>query len=161
MIIKSMEAALTTLEILPSLKEDMVVASGGFDPLHVGHIRYLQAAREIKTGPWYRSRLWVIVNTDEFLINKKSKAFMPLAERMEIINALACVDYVVPWHQEDNSVCGALEALQPKVFAKGGDRTLDNIPEKAVCERLNIKMIFGVGGGKIQSSSWLTDGKQD
>ncbi len=128
-----------------------VVVSGGFDPLHVGHIRYFRKAKGLG------NELVVILNSDKFLLNKKRYIFMPYKERKEIIESIRCVDKVVPCIDNDQSVCKTLEKIRPDIFAKGGDRTLLNIPEKEVCERLGIKMIFRVGGGKIQSSSWLVD----
>ena len=123
-----------------------IAASGGFDPLHVGHVRYLKDAR------CYGSALIVIVNGDGFLAHKKRKAFMPLADRMEIVNSLACVDYVCAW--DGDTVDGALEILRPRAFAKGGDRTgPENIPEWETCQRLGVRVILGVGGGKERSSS--------
>lgn len=123
-----------------------IAASGGFDPLHVGHVRYLKDARR------HGSTLVVIVNGDGFLERKKGRAFMPLADRMEIVNALACVDYVCAW--EADTVEGALEILRPRAFAKGGDRTgPENIPEWETCQRLGIRVILGAGGGKERSSS--------
>jgi len=125
-----------------------VAASGGFDPLHVGHVRYFKEARK------YGSTLVVIVNGDGFLERKKGRAFMPLADRMEIVNSLACVDYVCTW--DGDTVDGALEILRPRAFAKGGDRTgPENIPEWETCQRLGIRVILGAGGGKERSSSEL------
>lgn len=83
---------------------------------------------------------------------------MPLKERMEIIDAIEGVDYVVPWETGgDQTVCGALEILRPQYFTKGGDRTdFTNIPEWDVCKKLNCEIIANVGfGGKVQSSSDL------
>jgi len=127
-----------------------VAVSGGFDPLHVGHIQYFRKAKELG------DELIVILNSDKFLLNKKGYIFMSYKERKEIIESIRCVDKVVPCIDKDQSVCKTLEKIKPDIFAKGGDRTLLNIPEKEVCERLGIKMIFGVGE-KIQSSSWLVD----
>jgi D-beta-D-heptose 7-phosphate kinase/D-beta-D-heptose 1-phosphate adenosyltransferase len=133
----------------------IVVVSGGFDPIHIGHVRYLQEARELG------DRLVVILNSDEFLQQKKGRIFMSFPERMMILNAIRFVDDVVKAIDRDQSVCLTLGALKmaylkdEMIFAKGGDRTLGNIPEKKICEDLDIKMIFGVGGGKIQSSSEL------
>ena len=125
-----------------------VAVSGGFDPLHVGHIRYLKDAR--RQG----SVLVVIVNGDRFLERKKGKPFMPLWDRMEIINSLWCVDYVCPW--EEDTVDGVLKIIKPCAFAKGGDRTgPENIPEWDTCKELGIRIITGVGGGKERSSSEL------
>ena len=78
-------------------------------------------------------------------------------ERMEIVAAIKPVDEVMLSIDKDKSVCKSLELIKPDIFAKGGDRTKDNIPEVGVCEKLDIEMVFNVGGGKIQSSSWLFD----
>lgn len=128
----------------------VVVTSGGFDPIHIGHVRLLKESKKLG------DKLIVILNTDEFLMRKKNFTFMPFDERKEILEELQCVDEVVACIDDDQTVCKTLEMLKPHIFAKGGDRTLENIPEKEVCERLGIEMVFGVGGGKIQSSSWLT-----
>ena len=126
-----------------------VVASGYFDPLHIGHIRYLREAKKLG------DKLIVILNNDKQAKLKKGRSFMPVNEREEILKSLEFVDEVVISEDEDLSVCKTLEMLKPDIFAKGGDRTIDNIPEKEICEKLGIKMVFGVGGEKIQSSSWL------
>ena len=127
----------------------VVATSGGFDPLHIGHVRCFKEAK--KLGDY----LIVILNSDRFLREKKGIVFMPYSERKEIIKSLKCVDKVVDCVDKDQSVCKTLEKIRPDIFAKGGDRTLENIPEKEVCQRLNIKMVFNVGGKKVQSSSWL------
>jgi D-beta-D-heptose 7-phosphate kinase/D-beta-D-heptose 1-phosphate adenosyltransferase len=100
--------------------------------------------------------LVVIVNGDGFLTRKKGFAFMPEAERSEIIAGIAGVDAVVIWDDGTQFVTGALDILRPIVFAKGGDRdSASNVPEFELCEKIGCKVIFGVGGGKIQSSSEL------
>ena len=127
----------------------IVVVSGGFDPVHVGHIRYFRAAKQLG------DELVVILNSDKFLMKKKGFVFMPFNERKEILEAFACVDRVIPCLDKDQTVCKTLEELRPDIFANGGDRFLENIPEVDVCRRLGIEMIFNVGGKKIQSSSDL------
>ncbi len=132
----------------------VVAVSGGFDPVHVGHVRMFEEARKLG------DKLVVILNNDNWLKKKKGFVFMPQRERKEIIKALAVVDEVVLTdHQknpEDMSVCGALQKVRPHVFANGGDRTRKNIPEIPVCKEIGCKMVFNVGkGGKVQSSSWL------
>lgn len=127
----------------------VVAVSGGFDPLHIGHIRMFEEAKALG------DKLVVLVNSDEFLIRKKGKAFMPLAERMEMIRAIRCVDEVYAVIDTDQSVCETLRLIRPDIFANGGDRTQDNIPENDVCKELGIIRVFNVGGMKVQSSSEL------
>lgn len=130
-------------------EEVIVVASGYFNPLHVGHIRYFKEAKKLGT------KLIVIINTDEQAKIKGSTLFMEEKERAEIISSLKFVDDVVMSIDKDKTVRKTLELIKPDIFTKGGDSTLDNVPEKEVCERLGIKIVLGVGGGKVQSSSWL------
>jgi cytidyltransferase-like protein len=132
------------------MAERIVAVSGGFDPLHVGHVRMIQEAAKLGT------RLVVIVNGDEFLLRKKGYAFMPLEERIELVRALRSVDEVVAAIDRDQTVCETLRVVRPHVFANGGDRrNMDEIPEAVVCRELGIEMVFNVGGGKVQSSSDL------
>jgi len=132
------------------MKERTVAVSGGFDPLHIGHVRMMEAARALGT------RLVVIVNDDAFLMRKKGYRFMKEDERLEIVRALRCVDEAVLAIDEDQTVCETLRMLKPDVFANGGDRqATGDIPEAAVCADLGIEMVFNVGGGKVQSSSSL------
>jgi len=132
------------------MKERIVAVSGGFDPLHIGHVRMMQAAAALGT------KLVVIVNGDEFLKRKKGFVFMPVAERMEMIRAIRGVDEVVAAVDTDQTVCETLRLVKPHVFANGGDRKdAAGIPEAGVCHELGIEMVFNVGGGKVQSSSDL------
>jgi len=126
----------------------LVAVSGGFDPIHIGHIRLLQEARRL-------GYLVVILNSDRFLTIKKGRAFMPFNERKRILESIKYVNRVVPCIDKDQTVCKTLEKIKPDIFANGGDRDGKNIPEIEVCEQNNIKMIFGVGGNKIKSSSNL------
>ncbi len=138
--------------------ERLVVTSGGFDPMHVGHLRCLLDSAEFVRKVGGRTKLAVIVNSDGFLLRKKGYAFMPASERMEIIAGVKGVDYVVPWDDGGQTVTGALAVLNPFAFTKGGDRdAAANVPEFELCERIGTQVIFGVGGGKIQSSSTLVD----
>jgi cytidyltransferase-like protein len=118
-----------------------VAASGYFNPLHKGHVEYLEKAKEL--GDY----LVVIVNSDKQRALKCSKEFMHEDERMLIVSALRCVD-------EDTTVCNSLRLVQPDIFAKGGDRTIDEIPESKVCNEIGARMVDGLGD-KVQSSSWL------
>lgn len=127
------------------------MVSGGFDPLHKGHVRYLKEAKKLGDV------LFVILNSDKFLIKKKGYNFMSFAERKEILEELKCVDSVVKCIDKDQTVCETLKLWKPDIFAKGGDRFYNNVPERHVCKELGIEMIFNVGGGKIQSSSDLVE----
>ncbi len=132
----------------------VVAVSGGFDPLHIGHVRLFKAALALG------DKLVVIVNNDNWLKDKKGFVFMPERERAELIQAFPFVDAVVltnhKKHDPDKSVCRTLEKLRPAIFANGGDRFKSNIPEVALCKKLGIKSVFNVGkGGKVQSSSWM------
>lgn len=129
-------------------KQVVVAASGGFDPLHVGHVEYLESAKRLG------DKLIVIVNGDEFLKHKKGYAFMPLQERMKIVAALRCVDQVMACVDQDQTVCESLRQLKPNIFAKGGDRFNSEIPEAQICKALGITVVDGLGP-KIQSSSAL------
>lgn len=136
------------------MKKVVVAVSGGFDPIHIGHIRMFQKAKSLG------DELVVILNNDNWLKQKKRFVFMPEKERREIIENLASVNRVVLTGHKPNptdmSVCAELKKIKPDIFANGGDRTKSNIPEVPVCEEIGCKMIFGIGdGGKVQSSSWL------
>ncbi|MFI5260590.1 MAG: adenylyltransferase/cytidyltransferase family protein [Candidatus Paceibacteria bacterium] len=139
------------------MKKPVVVAvSGGFDPIHIGHIRMFQEAKALG------DELVVILNNDNWLHDKKGFPFMAETERKEIIESIKGVDRVVLTDHTigdpDRSVCRALQDIKPDIFANGGDRKPDDVPvpEVGVCEELAIKMVYNVGtGGKVQSSSWL------
>ncbi len=140
---------------LDRLSFDIYVTSGGFDPLHVGHLRCIQDGAEMAQRA-SDGVLVVIVNDDGFLERKKGYSFMPCEERMEIIAGIEGVDYVVRWDDNSQTVVGALEILEPQYFLKGGDRdNRENVPEFDVCKEIDCKVVFNVGGGKIQSSSKL------
>lgn len=133
----------------------VVLITGGFDPVHSGHISYIHAAREL--GDY----LVVGVNSDQWLSRKKGKAFLPLKERYAIMYAMKGVDHVVRFDDSDGSAKDAIlqvRSLFPFaeiVFANGGDRTKENIPEMNVNDA-NVRFVFGVGGeNKENSSSWI------
>lgn len=125
-----------------------VAASGYFNPLHKGHVEYLQKAKSL--GDY----LIVIVNNDKQRALKNAKPFMDEQERIFIVSSLKCVDEVFLAIDDDMTVCQSLTAIKPNIFAKGGDRFSAEIPESKICNILNIKIIDGLGE-KIQSSSWL------
>jgi len=126
----------------------IVAVSGGFDPVHIGHIRMIQEATKIGV-------VWVILNSDEFLIRKKGYAFMPFEQRKEILESIKGVEQVYKCIDEDDTVIETLRWLKPDYFVNGGDVNKDNNKETKVCEEIGCKVIYNVGGGKIQSSSQL------
>ena len=136
----------------------VVLVTGGFDPLHSGHIAYFKAAKKLG------SQLIVGLNSDEWLSRKKGKAFMPFTERAAIIRELEVVDDVIAFDDSDNTACSAIkQVLNTKkrnwgiVFANGGDRTNTTTPEYAAYgEKSDVEFVFGVGGeDKMNSSSWI------
>ena len=130
-----------------------VAVSGYFDPIHIGHLEYLKMAKDL--GDY----LIVIVNNDYQSNLKKGKSFMNELDRVEIVKALKLVDEVFLSIDKDRTVCKSLEKLKPAIFANGGDRSTEEIPEAEVCVNFNIKMIDGLGD-KIRSSSELTGIKE-
>lgn len=135
----------------PTMK--LVLVTGGFDPIHSGHIEYFKAARQLG------DKLIVGLNSDAWLTRKKGQPFMPITERMSVIENLKMVDHCVIYDDNDGSSIEAInnvKMMYPNdniVFANGGDRTATNIPEMVVKD---IEFKFGVGGeDKINSSSWI------
>ena len=132
------------------------MTSGGFDPLHVGHLRCILETVEMAEDD--AGYVAIIVNGDGFLERKKGKPFMNAAERAEIIAGIRGVDAAIIWDDGGQTVVGAIEILKPDYFTKGGDRAApEDIPEWDICEEVGCKVIFNVGGEKVQSSSWLID----
>jgi len=136
----------------------IAIISGGFDPIHVGHIELMEKAKSIADS------LVVIVNDDDFLTRKKGKPFMPLKERIQIVRSIKYVDMAIKSVDKDQTVCESLKGLascktsnEKLLFCNGGDRTSgENTPEHALCLELGIETVYGLGD-KIQSSSWLTN----
>ena len=131
----------------------IVVTSGYFDPLHVGHIECLELAKQLG------DKLIVIVNSDLQAKLKKGKSFMDEKDRMKIVSSLKYVDEVFLSIDKDKTQCKSLRHLRPSIFAKGGDRTSNEIPELEVCKELGINIVDGLGE-KIRSSSELTGMKE-
>jgi len=129
-----------------------IVTSGYFDPLHVGHLELFEHARRLG------DRLIVIVNNDIQALLKKPRPFMSEKDRIRIIQALRPVDAAILSIDADRTVCKSLERAHSmygvKIFAKGGDRYADEIPEAEICRRLGIKIVDGLGD-KVRSSSNL------
>jgi len=130
----------------------IVATSGGFDPIHPGHISNIIDSKQ------YGDTLVVIVNGDQFLTAKKGRPFQNLETRCLIVSGIVGVDYVVPFEiEDDTTVVKALEVIRPNVFTKGGDRNQKTLPpdETKVCLDHDIKVVFGVGESKKWSSSWF------
>lgn len=135
----------------------IVIVTGGFDPIHSGHLAYFQAAKQLG------DRLVVGLNSDEWLTRKKGKPFMPMSERFALVSALRIVDEVITYNDDDGSSRDAIIRTRQKypeaeiIFANGGDRTKDNIPEMDLAGS-NLSFVFGVGGeDKKNSSSWILE----
>ena len=125
-----------------------VLCSGGFDPLHVGHLNYLREAGKLGT-------VVVALNSDAWLVRKKGYAFMSWGDRAAILFGLSCVGTVILIFDDDDTVCQTLRSFRPDIYANGGDRTEAVPAENAVCKEIGIEQLFNVGGGKIASSSAL------
>ncbi len=130
------------------MKIPIVAVSGGFDPIHKGHTQMIREAAEY-------GRVVVILNSDEWLIRKKGYKFMSFEERAYIAGSIKGVSIVTHVDDSDGTVCEALKRMKPDYFANGGDRFDTNTPEMKICEELGIKLLWNIGGGKIQSSSDL------
>ena len=136
----------------------IVITSGGFDPIHNGHIEYLRKAKEL--GDFHIC----ILNNDNFLKQKKGYCFFNVNQRYQIMKELRCIDDVIISVDKDLTVCDTIKLIYNKynngenefIFAKGGDRFLHEIPESAICKELNIKIVDGLGE-KIESSSNLVN----
>ena len=125
-----------------------IAVSGGFDPIHKGHIQMIREASGY-------GNVIVILNSDDWLIRKKGYKFMSFEERAYIAGNIKGVTIVTNVDDSDGSVCEALRRMKPDYFANGGDRYDTNTPEMDVCIELGIKMLWNIGGGKVQSSSDL------
>lgn len=136
----------------------VVMVSGGFDPVHVGHVRMFKAAKKLG------DKVICVVHSDEWLVQKKAYRFMPQEERVELLEAFRDIDEVYLETSLDRSASTALRKIKPDIFANGGDRNEDDaknphstlFKDMETCKELGIEMIFEVGGGKVQSSSALT-----
>jgi len=135
----------------------IVLVTGGFDPIHSGHIAYMQAAKKLG------DILVVGANSDAWLTRKKGRSFMPITERIAILRNIQGVDFVIDFDDTDGSARKAITMVRQSypqdhiIFANGGDRTSDNIPEMDI-QDANLEFRFGVGGeNKANSSSWILE----
>jgi len=136
-------------------KKNMIILSGGFDPIHKGHIRMFKEAS-------LNGMVVAGLNSDEWLIRKKGKFFMPFVERKEILESIRYIDLVKSFDDSDDTACNLIHKIDIEFsdkynifFGNGGDRTNQTTPEIKFCNDNNIDLIWGLGGGKIQSSSDL------
>ena len=139
----------------------IIVLSGGFDPVHVGHIRMFEKGKKLGT-------VIVGLNSDDWLTRKKGKPFMPWEERKDILESIKFIDKVCVFDDTDNSCCELIKDIvnlygkENIVVGNGGDRIETNTSvEYEYCKENNIEMVWGLGGGKIQSSSWLIGGEKN
>jgi len=130
--------------------DGLVAVSGGFDPVHWGHVKMIAEASSY--GP-----VLVILNSDAWLKRKKGYVFMPWNERAYILGNIKGVNIVTAVGDGDGTVCEALKRIKPTYFANGGDRKETNTPEMEVCNELGIEMLWNMGGEKLQSSSSLVN----
>ena len=126
-----------------------VAISGYFDPIHVGHLEYIEMSK--KLGDY----LVVIVNNNKQCVLKKGKPFMDEMDRMKIVKAIKWVDEVFLSVDQDGTVCKSLKKIKPDIFTNGGDRHNKECPEAVVCRKYGIELFDGMGD-KIRSSSDLT-----
>ena len=142
---------------------NVIIVSGGFDPVHKGHIRMFREAANLG------AQVIVGLNSDAWLTRKKGKPFMKWDERAEILESCKFITQVIAFEDSDDTAEDAIRIVydmfdyqeDKKIyFANGGDRGKGNVPEVDTCKELGVILLWGVGGGKIQSSSWLIDGKE-
>ena len=136
-------------------KKNMIILSGGFDPVHKGHVRMFKEAS-------LNGMVVAGLNSDQWLIRKKGKFFMPFVERKEILESIRYIDLVKSFDDSDDTACSLINKINNEYsenynifFGNGGDRTNQTTPEIKFCNDNNIDLIWGLGGGKIQSSSEL------
>ena len=136
-------------------KPATIMVSGGFDPVHAGHVRMIRHAAEF-------GGVIVIANSDDWLWRKKGFVFMEYERRVEILDAIKGVVLVDSVDDTDGTVCEAIRRHKPTYFANGGDRGRENTPEQAVCESFGVKLLWGIGGKeKLDSSSKLAKKAKD
>ena len=143
--------------------KNVIILSGGFDPVHKGHIRMFREAANLG------HQVIVGLNSDEWLTRKKGKPFMKWEERAEILESCKFINQVLPFDDSDETANDIIKQVAKTYkdkdykiyFANGGDRKLGNVPEFDNCRELGVVMLWNFGGGKIQSSSWLINGEKN
>ena len=146
------------------MEKTIIILSGGFDPVHKGHVKMFQAAKD------YPAEVIVGLNSDSWLTRKKGKPFMDWEERKFILDTMSCIDHVYSFNDEDDSACDLIKKVfeqnkdedETKIyFGNGGDRTNSNSLEADYCNENGIDLLWGVGGEKIQSSSDLIENSRE
>ena len=141
-------------------RRSIIIVRGGFDPVHKGHLRMFREAS------WLGHQVIIGLNSDEWLTRKKGKPFMEWNERAEILESCKFITQVLSMDDSDDTASDIIKQVAKLYkdqdmniyFANCGDRKKGNVPELDVCKDLGVVMLWGIGGGKIQSSSWLTNG---
>ena len=132
------------------MERKIIAVSGGFDPVHKGHVQMIEEASKLGS-------VMVIINSDDWLVRKKGYVFMPWEDRAYIMGNIKGVRIVTAVNDSDNTVCDALRRMKPDAFANGGDRKETNTPEMDVCNELGIELLWNIGGEKVESSSNLVN----
>jgi len=132
------------------MERKIIAVSGGFDPVHKGHVQMIEEASKLGS-------VMVIINSDDWLKRKKGYVFMPWEDRAYIMGNIKGVRIVAAVDDSDNTVCEALRRMKPDAFANGGDRKDNNTPEMDVCNELGIELLWNIGGEKVESSSNLVN----
>ena len=143
--------------------DNVIIVSGGFDPVHKGHIRMFREAANLG------HQVIIGLNSDDWLTRKKGKPFMKWEDRAEILESCKFITQVLSMDDSDDTASDIIKQVANLYknqdmniyFANGGDRKKGNVPELDVCKDLNVVMLWGIGGGKIQSSSWLINGEEN
>jgi D-beta-D-heptose 7-phosphate kinase/D-beta-D-heptose 1-phosphate adenosyltransferase len=141
--------------------KNLVILSGGFDPIHMGHVYMIEAASLV-------GEIAICLNSDDWLIRKKSKPFMSWIERATIVRNMKYVIDVLPMNDDDDTACDGIKSAYTKYkkkrdciyFGNGGDRNALTVPskEQELCNKLGIRLLWELGGdAKVQSSSWVLD----
>ena len=160
-------------------RRSIIIVSGGFDPVHKGHLRMF------RDSSWLGHQVIVGLNSDDWLSRKKGKPFMKFEERKELLEGFKYINQVLPFDDSDDTASDLIRRVHtiynseahehsysdlPQqgmmdyyqiYFANGGDRGKGNVPEVGICKELDVVMLWGIGGGKIQSSSWLINGEEN
>ena len=139
---------------------DIMILSGGFDPLHVGHVRMIQSARDMA------ALVVVGVNSDEWLRRKRGRVVQSFDDRCEIVASIRGVTSANGFNDEDDTAVALIRMvcrMSPGAkiaFGNGGDRTSTNVPEVEVCKELGVDLVWGVGGNQVESSSGVIENSQ-